>query len=90
MRHQALAKITRNAVGGQRLFYAAALIAILSTLLAPYLVYISKQSSEEQATGKWMLPCGISLLQGRRAQVWHKGSITPGNTPATGSNVPLR
>ncbi len=82
MRHQALAEVARNADGGQRLFYAAALIAILSALLAPYLVHISKQSLEEQATEKWMLPCGISLLQGRRAQVCHKGSITSGNTPA--------
>ena len=45
-----------------------ALLALLSALMGYSVIHRHEQSSGKQVT---LLPCGISLLQGRRAQVWH-------------------
>ena len=75
MRHgQALAEHVRPPAGGQKWLALAALAVLSIALVGPSLVQRQQRSSDKQAIETCLLPCGISLLQGRRAQVWHADS----------------
>lgn len=60
--------------GRQGWLTLVALLALLAALVVPSLVHRHTQSSGKQVAQPCLLPCGISLLQGRRAQVWHQAS----------------
>lgn len=66
---QALATCLTKDLWMRRIAGTVALTAICIALLRPLALSMKRQMSEKHATGNYQLSCGISLLQGRRAQV---------------------